>query len=273
MAAGTSKIEEKINAFTKRYYLNLLLRGVILSLSLLLAYFLLASLIEYNLWLGKTGRLLIFSSFFVLAAYAVLRFLREPLQWIIYKKGLGKEESARLIGSYFPHVSDKLINLLQLSAQGNNALAEAGISQKAISMQDIAFESAIDLKSNRKYLRYLLIPFGVIVVLLIFNSGIFTESTKRIVQFNQEFSPQAPFKFNIQNKSLSAFFNEDFTLSLKLEGEALPDAVYIVAGDLRWKMQSANAGIFEYTFDNIQQPVDFAFEASGFSLLVLLYLL
>jgi hypothetical protein len=29
-------------------------------------------------------------------------------------------------------------------------------------------------------------------------------------------------------------------------------------------MQSANAGIFEYTFDNIQQPVDFAFEASGF---------
>jgi hypothetical protein len=264
MAAGTSKIEEKINAFTKRYYLNLLLRGVILSLSLLLAYFLLASLIEYNLWLGKTGRLLIFSSFFVLAAYAVLRFLREPLQWIIYKKGLGKEESARLIGSYFPHVSDKLINLLQLSAQGNNALAEAGISQKAISMQDIAFESAIDLKSNRKYLRYLLIPFGVIVVLLIFNSGIFTESTKRIVQFNQEFSPQAPFKFNIQNKSLSAFFNEDFTLSLKLEGEALPDAVYIVAGDLRWKMQSANAGIFEYTFDNIQQPVDFAFEASGF---------
>jgi hypothetical protein len=264
MAAGTSMIEEKINAFTKRYYLNLLLRGVILSFSLLLAYFLLASLIEYNLWLGKTGRLFIFSSFFVVAAYAVLRFLREPLQWIIYKKGLGKEESARLIGSYFPHVSDKLINLLQLSAQGNNALAEAGISQKAISMQDIAFESAIDLKSNRKYLRYLLIPFGVIVVLLIFNSGIFTESTKRIVQFNQEFSPQAPFKFNIQNKSLSAFFNEDFTLLLKLEGEALPDAVYIVAGDLRWKMQSANAGIFEYTFDNIQQPVDFVFEASGF---------
>ncbi|HCZ36914.1 MAG TPA: hypothetical protein DHV26_13415, partial [Cytophagales bacterium] len=200
----------------------------------------------------------------VVAAYAVFRFLREPLQWIVYKKGLGKEESARLIGSYFPHVSDKLINLLQLSAQGNNALAEAGISQKAISMQDIAFESAIDLKSNRKYLRYLLIPFGVIVVLLIFNSGIFTESTKRIVQFNQEFSPQAPFKFNVQNKSLSAFFNEDFTLSLKLEGEALPAAVYIVAGDLRWKMQSANAAIFEYTFDNIQQPVDFVFEASGF---------
>lgn len=264
MATGTSKIEEKINAFTKRYYLNLLLRGLILSLSLLLAYFLLASLIEYNLWLGKTGRLFIFSSFFVVAAYAVFRFLREPLQWIIYKKGLGKEESARLIGSYFPHVSDKLINLLQLSGQSNNVLAEAGISQKAISMQDIAFESAIDLKSNRKYLRYLLIPFGVIVVLLIFNSGIFTESTKRIVKFNQEFMPQAPFKFNVQNRSLSAFFNEDFTLSLKLEGEALPDAVYIVAGDLRWKMQSANAGIFEYTFDNIQQPVDFVFEASGF---------
>jgi hypothetical protein len=264
MGVGTSKIEEKINAFTKRYYLNLLLRGVILSVSLLLAYFLLASLIEYNLWLGKSGRLFIFSAFFVVAAYAVLRFLREPLQWIIYKKGLAKEESARLIGSYFPRVSDKLVNLLQLSSQSNNALAEAGIAQKVISMQDIAFENAIDLKSNRKYLRYLFIPFGVIIVLLIFNSGIFTESTKRIVQFNQEFSPQAPFKFNVQNKSLTAFFNEDFTLSLKLDGDALPDAVYIVAGDLRWKMQNLNTGEFQYTFENIQQPIDFVFEASGF---------
>jgi len=264
MSTGTSKIEDKINAFTKRYYLNLLVRGLILSLTLLLAYFLLASLIEYNLWLGKTGRLFIFSAFFLVAAFAVLRFLREPLQWIIYKKGLGKEESARLIGNYFPHVSDKLLNLLQLSSQNNNALAEAGIAQKTLSMQDIAFESAIDLKANRKYLRYLFIPFGVIIVLLIFNSGIFTESTKRIVQFNQEFSPQAPFQFTIQNENLNAFFNEDFTLSLKLEGDALPEAVYLVTGDLRWKMQNVNTGEFQYTFENIQQPVDFVFEASGF---------
>ncbi len=264
MGAGTGKIEEKINAFTKRYYFNLLVRGLILSLSLLLAYFLLASLIEYNLWLGKAGRLFIFSAFFVVAAFAILRFLREPLQWIVYKKGLGKEDSARLIGNYFPNVSDKLLNLLQLNAQDNNALAQAGVAQKALSLQDIAFEGAIDLKSNTKYLRYLLIPLAVIIVLFVFNSGIFTESTKRIVRFNQEFSPQAPFKFNIQNKSLTAFFNEDFTLSLKLDGDALPNAVYLVAGDLRWKMQNINAGEFQYTFENIQQPVDFVFEASGF---------
>lgn len=261
---GASKIEEKINAFTRRYYFNLLVRGLILSLTLLLAYFLLASIIEYNLWLGKTGRLFIFSAFFLVAAFAVLRFLREPLQWIIYKKGLGKEESARLIGTYFPNVSDKLLNLLQLTSQNNSALAEAGIVQKAMSMQDIEFENAIDLKSNRKYLKYLLIPFGVIVLLLIFNSGIFTESTKRIVQFNQEFSPQAPFRFTIQNENLNAFFNEDFTLKLKLDGDALPEAVYLVAGDLRWKMQPVDAGEFQYTFENIQQPVDFVFEASGF---------
>ncbi|MBX2895453.1 MAG: hypothetical protein KF763_08420 [Cyclobacteriaceae bacterium] len=264
MSTGASKIEDKINAFTRRYYLNLSIRGLILSLSLLLAYFLLASLIEYNLWLGKAGRLVIFSSFFLVALFAVLRFLREPLQWIIYKKGLGKEESARLIGTYFPHVSDKLLNLLQLTSQSNNALAEAGIVQKAMSMQDIAFERAIDLKSNRKYLRYLLIPFGVIIILLIFNSGIFTESTKRIVQFNQEFSPQAPFRFTIQNENLNAFFNEDFTLSLKMDGEALPEAVYLVAGDLRWKMIRVAPGEFQYTFENIQQSIDFVFEASGF---------
>ncbi|MBK7651173.1 MAG: hypothetical protein IPJ20_11205 [Flammeovirgaceae bacterium] len=56
MGEGIKGIDEKLNSFTRRYYLNIFLRGIILSASILLAYFLIASLIEYNLWLGKVGR-------------------------------------------------------------------------------------------------------------------------------------------------------------------------------------------------------------------------
>ncbi len=265
MGEGINSINEKLNSFTRRYYLNIAIRGSILSISILLAYFLIASLLEYNLWLGKSGRFLIFASFFALVGLSVFRFLREPLAWWLYKKGLRKEESARMIGRFFPDISDKLLNLIQLSsAQNRTALLDAGIAQKTVSLQNIEFEKAIDLKENKKYLKYFIIPFFLILLLMIINQGIFTQSTKRIVQFNQEFSPQAPFKFLVQNKNLMAFFNEDFTLNVRMEGEALPASVYIVSGDQRWKMESSAMGLFSYTFENIQNEIDFQFEASGF---------
>lgn len=265
MREGIKGIDEKLNSFTKRYYLNIFLRGIILSASILLAYFLIASLIEYNLWLGKAGRFFIFALFFAIALFSVFTFLREPIAWWIYKKGLQQEESARIIGRYFPNISDKLLNLIQLSTEQNRtALLDAGIAQKTLSVQDIAFEKAIDLRDNRKYLKYLIIPFSLILILMIINLGIFTQSTSRIVQFNQEFSPQAPFNFLIQNKDLTAFVNEDFTLSVKLEGDALPLSLYIVSGDQRWKMVPADAGFFTYTFEALQNEIDFQLEGSGF---------
>lgn len=265
MGEGNNRISEKINSFKKRYYLNLLIRGSIFTLSALLVYFIIATLLEYNLWLGRSVRFLIFASFFALIFWCVYRFLKEPLAWWIYRKGLGEEDSAKLIGKFFPSVGDKLLNVIQLSSSHQkNVLIEAGISQKSISFRDISFETAIDLKENRQYLKYFIIPFFLILILWIVNHGIFTQSTSRIVKFNQEFSPQAPFRFVLQNQQLQAFFNEDYTLSLLLEGDAIPVSTYIVSGERRWKMESAGAGMFTYTFEKIQNEVVFQLEGSGF---------
>lgn len=265
MEEGINQIEEKVNAFTRKYYLNILIRGSLLTLSIVLAYFLLAALVEHSLWLSRPGRSFIFFSFFLVVGYSIFRFLREPLAWWIYKRGLNKEESARIIGRFFPEVSDKLLNLIQLASVNQpTALASAGILQKTNSLQNISFEHAIDFRENRRYLKYLFIPLGMILALMIFNLGIFTQSAKRIVQFNQEFSPEAPFVFQLQNEDLLAFFNEDFTVSLFLDGETIPDAVYLVSNGQRWKMESVDNAQFVYTFDNLQNAIDFQFEAAGF---------
>jgi len=265
MGEGINRINEKINSFKKRYYLNLLIRGSIFTLSAILVYFIIASLLEYNLWLGRSARFLIFSSFFALVAWCVFHFLKEPLAWWIYRKGLGEEESARLIGKFFPSVSDKLLNVIQLaSSHQKSALLDAGISQKSITFKDISFANAIDLKENKRYLKYFLAPFFLILILWIVNQGIFTQSTTRIVKFNQEFSPKAPFRFVLQNQNLQAFFNEDFTLSVGLEGDAIPIAAYIVSGEQRWKMESKETGLFSYTFERMQNEMVLQIEASGF---------
>jgi hypothetical protein len=265
MTDGINRINQKVTAFKRKYYLNLFLKGSILTLTFILGYFLIASVLEYNLWLGRGARFMIFSAFIALVAFCVFQFLKEPLAWWLYKKGLGEEESAKLIGKHFPTIGDRLLNVIQLSAgQQQNALVEAGIFQKASTFQNISFDTAIDFKQNTKYLKYIAAPVILILLLLFIDRGIFTQGTQRIVQFNQEFSPQAPFTFSVQNESLSAFFNEDFSLQLSLNGNAIPEAAYIVSGAQRWKMETLGQGKFSYTFEKVQNEIDIQFEAAGF---------
>src|SRR5689334_17546317 len=98
MSEGATNIHEKIRSFQKKYYLNIFIRGTLLTFSVLIGYFLLASLIEHNLWLGPWARLLIFLAFFGLAAYCALKYLNQPFRWWLAKRGLNDEEAARIIG-------------------------------------------------------------------------------------------------------------------------------------------------------------------------------
>src|SRR4051812_30614232 len=128
MGAGVERVQEKIRSFKKKYYLDLFVRGSLLSLSILISYFLLAALLEYNLWLGPWARFFIMLTFFAVAAFCLYRFLREPLQWWFAKRGLSEEQSAKVIGDFVPGIKDRLLNLIQLhSVRNNSALAYASI--------------------------------------------------------------------------------------------------------------------------------------------------
>ncbi|HQQ81799.1 MAG TPA: hypothetical protein PK059_01360 [Cyclobacteriaceae bacterium] len=261
-----SAVDDKIASFRKKYYLNLFLRGTLLSLTFVLGYFLLATMLEYNLWLGKEARFVLFLLFFGVVGYCLFRFLRQPLAFWLAGRGIGKEQSARIIGRHFPGIQDRLVNFLQLAhAQGGRtALLDASLEQKAILFSNYSFENSIDLGENRRYLRYLLIPLAVVVVLFAINQRIFTQSTSHIIHFDEEFSPQAPFSFVVENPSLIAFPNEDFVLRVRLEGGAIPEAIYLKSGAQRLKMETLKPGFFTYTFEKIQQDYLFQMEAAGF---------
>lgn len=265
MSGGSEKVIKNINAFRRRYYINLFLRGFLLTLTILFVYFLLVSVLEYALWLAPWGRSIIVLSFFGIAGYCVYRFLKQPLQFWIAKKGMGDEQSARIIGGFFPEIKDRLVNLIQLiGIKERSALAYASVEQKIKAFEPIQFDAAIDLGQNKKYLKYLAIPVVVVLILFVINKNILTQSTYRIVNFNREFAPQAPFTFAIQNPALIAFFNEDFTLDLSLNGNAIPDACYILLGSQRVKMETLSMGNYLYTFEKLQESKTIQFEAAGF---------
>ncbi|MBL6446081.1 DUF4175 family protein [Fulvivirga sp. 29W222] len=180
------------------------------------------------------------------------------------KHGMTNEEAALKIGSIFPEIGDKLLNIIQLQKQ-KGGLVEASITQKTETIKKYHFKDAVDIKKNKRYLKYLFAPLFIIAWVLVLSPAFITTSSSRIIHFNNEFTPKAPFNFNILNEKLLAFKNEDFTISLDLRGEAIPENAYILNNGRKIKMSKAESNVFSYTFRKIQNNQTFQFEAAGFT--------
>ncbi|GAB4131025.1 MAG: ATPase [Bacteroidia bacterium] len=259
----------KLDEFIRKYYKNLFIRGLLYATGILVSGFLLAALLEYFGRFDILARTLIFWTF-VLSATAVLaRFVAVPL-FKLNKIGklISHEQAAEIIGQHFSNVSDKLLNVLQLRKNEpmsgvSKELIEASINQKISELKPVPFSAAIDLRQNRKYAKYALIPLLALVVIMFTNAGIITESAKRLVLHSEYFEEEAPFQFVITNKSLQVPETEDYTLSVKLEGQEIPDAVYILADGNEYKLNKENIISFNYTFRNLQKSKSFRLMADG----------
>jgi hypothetical protein len=182
------------------------------------------------------------------------------------KKPIDDKEASIQIGQFFPEISDKLLNTLQLSSNTNsNELVQASIDQKTKQLGVVRFSDAIKIEDNKKYLKYAFIPAGLILTILAIYPSYFAESSERIVNFKNEFVQPAPFQFLIKNKELKAFKNEDFTVNLELVGKALPQDLYLTIDERKINLESIDSKNYTYTFRNIQKEISFNFEAAGFN--------
>ena len=108
-------IQSKLEQFIKKYYVNDLIKGVILFFAIGLLYFLATLLIEYVLWLNPAARTILFWIFVVVELALLLRFIAIPLAKLFkLQNGINYEEASKIIGNHFPEVDDKLLNVLQL---------------------------------------------------------------------------------------------------------------------------------------------------------------
>lgn len=261
-------ILQALDAFISKYYKNLLIRGALYAVGIVLTLFLAAVLLEHFGWLSRLARGLIF--WVGVAAVAVVvgwLVLRPLLKMTGRGKRISHEEAARIIGKHFPEVSDKLLNLLQLMDDatpqtGDTGLLLAAIEQKTIALRPVPFLNAVDLKGNKKYLKYALPPLVVVLALLIAAPQVVTEPSKRIVNYTQVYERPAPFHFAIMQEDLSVWPGHDFQLDVSVDGEALPNEVFINIEGRRYKMTKASPALFQYTFRQVNRSQQFALEAA-----------
>ncbi len=261
----------KLDGFIRKYYKDRLIRGSLYAVGLLVAVFLGASLMEYVARFGSLARTLLFWTGMAAIGFIVARFILLPAIKL-FRLGpvISHEEAARIVGNHFGDVRDKLLNTLQLRHQAPRdpqqaALILAAIAQRSRELSPVPFSNAIDLRRNRRYLRYALPPIGLLLVVLLAAPSMLTGPATRILHHRDEFTPEAPFRFVILNDSLRVAEEQDFQLLVRLEGSAIPQQVQLDLEGRRIPLVKTGADLFAHRFRNVRERQEFFLSAEGFN--------
>jgi hypothetical protein len=257
-------ISQRVNEFVRKYYLNKLYKGGIFFVAISLIAFISYALLEYFSFFNSSIRLFLLVSYLLLFLAAFTFYIIIPLLKIGgVGKTLTREQIARIIGDHFPEIDDKLLNYFQLEEQAatgdykSEALLLAAINLKIEKIAPFSFLKAIPFKKTRKYLKWAIIPVLLFVLIFSIKSEIFTDSTQRIVHYNQKFEKPAPYKIVVQNDNLMAFQNDEYEISVKIVGEEVPNEIFIAYNDKSYKCAKQDNTTFSYKLKNLQQTIDF----------------
>ena len=261
----------KINEFTKKFYLNKLLRGSIYAAATILGCYLFLFVLVYYTHPGTVTKTVLFFSFLTIALFAIFFWMVKPaLAYFKLGKTISLEHASNLIGNHFFNVKDRLLNTLQLKALAdlspqNSQLILAGIDQKIGDLRPIPFTNAINLNDNRKHIKYILLPLAIIIFIGVIAPAILKEGTNSFIRYNEEILPKSPFSFQVLNKSLTVTQGDDLTVKLQLVGDEFPQDVYLQDGVNTYKLEKTDISHFTYSFKNIQKNKTLRFFGGGFN--------
>lgn len=263
------RLLEQIDSFIRKYYKNKMIKGLILFVAVLFGSFLLVTILEYIGRFNSYVRGFLFFSFIGVNLYIFIRyFLASLLKLNSFGKRINRTQAAGIIGKFFPKISDRLVNTLQLNETGNDGnfeLIRASVVQRSNKLGAFNFGEAVDYKENKRYAKWLIPIFGALLIIAVFIPGILTQGTERVMNFKEEFIPIAPFTFVLKELNLVVEEGQDAEIEVQLVGNSVPDKVYLNSDQGKFLMNwsAKNSAIF--TLPKITQKTNFSFEANEFS--------
>ena len=261
----SNEIKYKLRKFTKKYYANMAIKGLIYTLLLLICLLLALNIIEYFGWNTPLIRTIIFYSYIALALVVIAFFIIRPLLKIINIGNiLTDRQAANIIGKHFPNVQDKLLNLLQLQdleKNKENSLLSAAIEQKTKMLSPIPFTKAVNTAKTKKYSKILALVLTFVLVLALIFPKLFSEPATRYINHNIYYEKPAPFSFKIESE-LKAVQQSDYLVKVKVFGKALPEKVNVIVDGQSFEMKQIDKTHFQYQIIQIQKTTPLQFEAA-----------
>ena len=263
----------KIEGFTRKYYLNRLIQGVLVGAALWIVFYLLLNGLEYFSWFPPKGRFVLFLFLLLGSAFVAVYYFLIPLVNLIrYRKKMSVEQASVLIGKFFPEIKDKLLNTLQLSKQmedskvgpstglgasNDDALLAATIEQRTSRLSPIRFSDAVNLRGNLKWLGVFFGSLLLLILLMVFLPSFAVQPTQRIVNYGQEYEKPLPYQVEIAQDDIETTQGKEVKFSIKVTGDRIPDAFYVKSELGQQLMTKASANDFSYTFKNLYSDLTF----------------
>ena len=254
---------DKLNSYIRKFYLYQLIRGLMLFILILIAYWGVVSLLEYFSYFDPKVKLSIAIFTVVLTLFVFIYFIIRPF---IKLFGVGKilsfYEVSALLSKKYPEIKDRLINIVELAGESHynysSELTKASIDQKINELKVFSFSDAIRLKD----LKAVFIAFSLVVVIFsawfISFPGLFQESSVRLIRYQQKFEKPAPFTFFLKNTNLEVVIGESIDLQLVCEGKEIPAMMYVNIGGNNYLMAS-EGDVFQYTIENVNSSFSIYF--------------
>ncbi|MFM7637268.1 MAG: DUF4175 family protein, partial [Crocinitomicaceae bacterium] len=262
------KLIDQVDSFIRKYYQNQIIKGLLLFSALLVASFLITTGLEYLNEFKSLGRAILFYVFIVSNALILGYFILFPLLKLLsFGPRLTRFQAADVIGKFFPEIDDRLKNTFQLQHEidqqnGNIELLKASIQQRTENLLKIPFVSAIKFSENKKFLPYVIPVFLLFFTLLIFTPDFITESTNRIVNYNEAF---VPFTFELQSTNLTIEEGQDAEVVIALKGKKIPEQVYLVCENGTFLMERVTKNTFRYWIRKAKNSSVFYFKSGEYT--------
>jgi len=270
-AAAFDRLIDQIDLFIRKFYKNQMIKGIIWFIGILLATFLITTTLEYFGRFGTPVRAVLFFTFILTNVFVLIKFIVVPVSKLYaFGKRINRYQASQIIGTFFPDVSDRLLNTLQLNDDltgqtGNIELLRASVLQRSESLSAIPFSDAIDVKENLKYAKWVAPVFLLFLILAVFSPDLFTEGSKRVVNYSTVYVPEAPFKFQLQDFKKEVAEGSDIELQLKLVGEEIPQKVYLISPQGKQLMNVSGRNTFTAVIPKVSESGSFYFEANEYT--------
>ncbi len=259
----------KLDSFIKKYYLNQIIRGLIISVIILSVLIIFISFSEYYGHFSIPVRTIMFYSLLGLLAATFIYFIVIPgLKYLKIGKIISYQQASQIISQHFKDIKDQLFNILELvhlshSDRFSAELVLASIEQKTKRIKPVPFNNAINFKKNFKYVRILIILLLLTGLVSFITPEIFTEGSYRVLKHKTYFEPKAPFRFILLNDSLNVLKGNEIEIKTKVEGDFIPHTVYISYGGNNFIMKKEKNNIFSYEFRELNNPLSFYLHAQN----------
>jgi len=254
---------DKLNSYIRKFYFYRLIRGLILFVLLLVAYYSFINSLEYFNFFDPKIKLFILIVTVVFTFFIFSYLLVQPLFKLL---GIGKRISyydvSNQLSRTYPEIKDKLINIIELENENDsfysNELKRASIDQKINDIKIFSFGDSIKLKDLKLVFVTMFIVLLLFLSAFIYSPEYFKDSSVRLIHFQQKFIKPAPFTFHLENSKLEIEMGQSVELELRCEGKELPETMYVSVSGNTFLMTKDN-DIFRYQLENVNGSLSFYF--------------